>query len=101
MSGTYSADADSRVVEAVAKIAEERGVPRAQIALAWVLAKSEVSAPIIGATKLHHLDDAVAALTIRLADASLGGLHSPKLLIRSGRLREITGILGGTRRQII
>jgi hypothetical protein len=53
-----------------------------------------VSAPIIGATKLHHLDDAVAALTIRLADASLGGLHSPKLLIRSGRLREITGILG-------
>jgi 1-deoxyxylulose-5-phosphate synthase len=63
--------ADRRVVEAVATIAKERGVPRAQIALAWVLAKSEVSAPIIGATKLHHLDDAVAALTIGLSAAEI------------------------------
>lgn len=68
-------DADRRVVEAVAKIAKVRGVPRAQIALAWLLAKSEVSAPIIGATKLHHLDDAVAALTIRLSAAEITELE--------------------------
>lgn len=52
-------DADRRVVEAVAKIAQERNIPRAQIALAWVLSKSEITAPIVGATKLQHLDDAV------------------------------------------
>lgn len=68
-------DADRRVVEAVAKISKVRGVPRAQIALAWLLAKSEVSAPIIGATKLHHLDDAVAALTIRLSAAEITELE--------------------------
>lgn len=72
---SMTADADSRVVEAVAKIAKERGVPRAQIALAWVLAKSEVSAPIIGATKLQHLDDAVAALSIRLTAAEIQALE--------------------------
>ncbi len=68
-------DADRRVVEAVAEIAKERGVPRAQIALAWVLSKSEISAPIIGATKLHHLDDAVAALTIGLSAAEIRDLE--------------------------
>lgn len=68
-------DADRRVVEAVAEIAKERGVPRAQIALAWVLSKSEISAPIIGATKLHHLDDAVAALTIGLSAAEIRELE--------------------------
>lgn len=68
-------DADRRVAEAVAKIAQEREVPRAQIALAWVLSKSEVSAPIIGATKLQHLDDAVAALSIKLTDAEIQALE--------------------------
>lgn len=72
---SVTADADRRVVEAVAKIAKERGVPRAQIALAWVLAKSEVTAPIVGATKLHHLDDAVAALTIGLTAAEIRDLE--------------------------
>jgi aryl-alcohol dehydrogenase-like predicted oxidoreductase len=72
---SMTADADRRVVEAVAKIAKERGVPRAQIALAWVLAKSEVTAPIVGATKLHHLDDAVAALAIGLTDAEIRDLE--------------------------
>ncbi len=47
----HTVEADRKVVEAVATVAKERGVPRAQIALAWVLAKSEVSAPIIGASK--------------------------------------------------
>ncbi|MES5099027.1 aldo/keto reductase [Agrobacterium sp. BA1120] len=68
-------DADRRVAEAVARIAQERDVPRAQIALAWVLSKSEITAPIIGATKLQHLDDAVAALSIRLTGAEIQALE--------------------------
>jgi aryl-alcohol dehydrogenase-like predicted oxidoreductase len=72
---SMTADADSRVVEAVAKIAQERAAPRAQIALAWLLSKSEVTAPIIGATKLQHLDDAVTALSIRLTAAEIQALE--------------------------
>lgn len=72
-----TADADRRVVEAVAAIAAERGVPRAQIALAWVLAKPEVSAPIIGASKPSHLGDAVAALELGLTKAELMRLEEP------------------------
>ncbi|MGF6724629.1 aryl-alcohol dehydrogenase-like predicted oxidoreductase [Paraburkholderia sp. GAS41] len=60
-------DADRRVVERVSEIAASRGVPRAQVALAWVLQKSVISAPIVGATKAHHLDDAVAALSLKLS----------------------------------
>ncbi|HEY1997088.1 aldo/keto reductase [Paraburkholderia sp.] len=59
-------DADRRIVERVSQIASERGVPRAQVALAWVLQKSAITAPIVGATKAHHLDDAVAALSVKL-----------------------------------
>lgn len=59
--------ADRQVVVAVKQIAEERGISRAQIALAWVLQKQPVSAPIIGATKAHHLTDAVSALDIELS----------------------------------
>ncbi|CAN7603629.1 aldo/keto reductase [Neorhizobium sp. LjRoot104] len=68
-------DADRRVAEAVARIAQEREVPRAQIALAWVLSKSEITAPIIGATKLYHLDDAAAALDVRLTAAEIQALE--------------------------
>lgn len=67
----HTADADRKVVEAVAEVAAERGVPRAQIALAWVLSKSVVSAPIVGASKQGHLEDAVAALDIVLSDEEL------------------------------
>ncbi len=59
--------ADKAVVEAVAKVAEARGVTRAQIATAWVLQKPMVTAPIIGATKPSHLDDAIAAVELTLA----------------------------------
>lgn len=59
-------DADRQIVERVGQIAAARGVPRAQVALAWVLQKSAISAPIVGATKPHHLDDAVAALSLKL-----------------------------------
>ncbi|SNY92571.1 Predicted oxidoreductase [Cohaesibacter sp. ES.047] len=69
--------ADRLVVDAVADVAEARGVPMAQIALAWVLRKSVISAPIIGATKLHHLDDAVAALDIELTDEEVAKLEAP------------------------
>ena len=59
-------EADRQVVERVSEIATKRGVPRAQVALAWVLQKKPVTAPIVGATKLHHLSDAVAAVSLKL-----------------------------------
>ena len=61
-------DCDAEIVERVAQVASDRGVPMATIALAWVLRHPQVSAPIIGATKPHHIDDAVAALDIELSD---------------------------------
>ncbi|MBB3226038.1 aryl-alcohol dehydrogenase-like predicted oxidoreductase [Luteibacter sp. Sphag1AF] len=68
---------DRAVIEAVAKVAANRGVPRAQIALAWVLNKPEVTAPIIGASKPHHLDDAVASLDIVLSPEETAMLERP------------------------
>ncbi|AMM16574.1 alcohol dehydrogenase [Burkholderia sp. PAMC 28687] len=59
-------EADRQIVERVSEIATKRGVPRAQVALAWVLQKKPVTAPIVGATKLHHLSDAVAAVSLKL-----------------------------------
>jgi aryl-alcohol dehydrogenase-like predicted oxidoreductase len=74
-------DDDRHIVDAVAAIAEQRGVPRAQIALAWVLRNPVVTAPLVGATKSHHLDDAVAATAITLTDdeaAALEGAYTPR-----------------------
>ncbi|MBB3348959.1 aldo/keto reductase [Sphingomonas sp. BK069] len=71
----HTAAADRRVVEAVAAVAAERGVPRAQVALAWVLAKPEVSAPIVGASKPAHLDDAIAALELGLSEGEIARLE--------------------------
>lgn len=68
---------DRKVVERVSEIASARGVPRAQVALAWVLQKSSVTAPIIGATKMEHLDDAVAALSLKLDREEIGRLEEP------------------------
>lgn len=70
-------DADRKVVEAVAALAAARGVPRAQIALAWVLHKSVVTAPIVGASKMSHLDDAVAALSVKLTAEEIAALEAP------------------------
>jgi aryl-alcohol dehydrogenase-like predicted oxidoreductase len=72
-----TAEADRKVVEAVAAVASARGLPRAQIALAWVLQKSPVAAPIVGATKPQHLDDAVAALSVRLTQEEIAALEAP------------------------
>jgi 1-deoxyxylulose-5-phosphate synthase len=69
-------DADRRVVEQVAKIAAVRGVPRAQVALAWVAQKPFITAPIIGASKPQHLTDAVAALTLKLDAADMAQLEA-------------------------
>ena len=69
-------DADRKIVAKVGEIAKTRGVPRAQVALAWVLAKPEVTAPIIGATKPHHLDDAVAALALTLDADEIAALET-------------------------
>jgi aryl-alcohol dehydrogenase-like predicted oxidoreductase len=74
---TKTAEADRRVVERVAEIAQKRGVPRAQVALAWVLQKPVVTAPIIGASKPHHLEDAVAALSLGLTDDEITALEEP------------------------
>jgi aryl-alcohol dehydrogenase-like predicted oxidoreductase len=69
--------ADRKVVEAVAQVAKRRGVPRAQVALAWVLSKPAVTSPIIGASKPHHLTDAVAALAVRLTPEEISELEAP------------------------
>jgi aryl-alcohol dehydrogenase-like predicted oxidoreductase len=70
-------DADRKVVEAVAKVAAARGVPRAQVALAWVLQKPGITAPIVGATKLGQLDDAVAAMSLGLTSEEIAALEAP------------------------
>ena len=68
---------DRAVVEAVQRISSERGIPRAQVALAWVLTKPAITAPIIGATKPDHLADALAALDVKLTDAEISALEAP------------------------
>jgi aryl-alcohol dehydrogenase-like predicted oxidoreductase len=73
-------DSDRAIVEAVKKVAEERGVPRAQVALSWVAHRSGVTAPIVGASKPHHLDDAVAAIDLVLSPeetATLENAYAP------------------------
>ena len=63
---TRMVEADRQVVDRVTQVAEARSLPRAQIALAWLLSKPVITAPIIGATKLQHLDDALAAVSVKL-----------------------------------
>jgi aryl-alcohol dehydrogenase-like predicted oxidoreductase len=74
---TSMVDSDRKVIESVAKVAEARGVPRAQVALAWVMNNPVVTAPIIGASKPHHLDDAVAALELKLTPEEVASLEEP------------------------
>ncbi len=72
-----TAEADRKVVEVVTQFAQERGLPRAQVALAWVLQHAHVTAPIIGVTKAHHLTDALAAMAVKLADDEVKRLEAP------------------------
>jgi aryl-alcohol dehydrogenase-like predicted oxidoreductase len=73
----YDHDSDWDVVEAVLAVARERELPPAQIALAWLLARPAVTAPIIGATKIGHLEDAIAAVDVRLSDEEIERLEAP------------------------
>jgi len=72
-----TAETDQIIVERVAEIAEKHKIPRAQIALAWVLQKDPVTAPIVGATKQSHLEDAVAALEVQLIPEEIAFLEEP------------------------
>jgi aryl-alcohol dehydrogenase (NADP+) len=58
-------------------VAAERSIPRAQVALAWMLSKAVITSPIIGATKPHHLDDAIAAVDVELSPEEIKGLEEP------------------------
>ena len=73
----YYSDADFAVADRGADLAARRGVTPAQIALAWLLAKPGVTAPIVGASRLEHLDQAVMALDLRLDDADIAFLEEP------------------------
>jgi aryl-alcohol dehydrogenase-like predicted oxidoreductase len=80
-------DASDGIVSAVGDVAERHHATRAQVALAWLLAKDAVTAPIIGATKLEHLDQAVAALDLELTEddvAELEGRYEPRPVLGHG-----------------
>ena len=68
---------DRRVVDRVAEVASARGIARAQVALAWLLSKPVITAPIVGATKLHHLDDALASVNVKLSADEITSLEEP------------------------
>jgi aryl-alcohol dehydrogenase-like predicted oxidoreductase len=70
-------ESDHKVVDRLGEIAERRGVPRAQLALAWLLSKPGVTAPIVGATKAQHLQDAIGALSVRLTPEEINSLEEP------------------------
>jgi aryl-alcohol dehydrogenase-like predicted oxidoreductase len=74
---TLYVESDRKVAEAVAEVAKARGVPRAQVALAWVAQKEEVTAPIVGASKPNHVTDAIAALELDLTDEEIAKLEAP------------------------
>jgi 1-deoxyxylulose-5-phosphate synthase len=73
----YYQQDDFKVVERVGEIATRRGVSNAQVALAWVLAQPGVTAPIVGASKMAHLEDAISALSLKLNSAELQALAEP------------------------
>jgi aryl-alcohol dehydrogenase-like predicted oxidoreductase len=70
-------EADHRVVDRLGELAAARGVPRAQLALAWLLSRPAITAPIVGATKPHHLEDAVAAVALKLSPDEIASLEGP------------------------
>jgi 1-deoxyxylulose-5-phosphate synthase len=75
----FFGDGNPEIIGAVQRIANAREIPMARVALAWVLNNPVVSAPIVGATKSHHLDDAVAALGVKLTEDEIEALEAPYL----------------------
>ena len=83
----YSSDADWAVLDAVTSAAGKLGVSNAQVAIAWMLHKPGITSPIIGATKMHHLDEAVAASEVQLSDEAMAALEAayvPKPVLELG-----------------
>ncbi|TWB52113.1 aryl-alcohol dehydrogenase-like predicted oxidoreductase [Rhizobium sp. ERR 922] len=74
---TQALEADRKIVDAVGVVAKARGIQRAQVATAWILQKSAVTAPIIGASKPSHITDAVASLEVKLTSEEIETLESP------------------------
>jgi len=72
-------EADKKVIDVVTEIVKDKGVSHAQISLAWLLSKPVVTAPIIGATKLNHLEEAIAAESLKLSDEEIQKLEAPYL----------------------
>ncbi|MGH3366853.1 MAG: aldo/keto reductase, partial [Nocardioidaceae bacterium] len=77
MGRRYVQDVNEPIADAVQKVADSRGIPMAQVALAWVLRNPVVTAPIVGPTSSRHLDDAVAALDVQLTDDEVKALEEP------------------------
>jgi aryl-alcohol dehydrogenase-like predicted oxidoreductase len=75
--GLYYSDADFRIVDRVVELAQERGASPAQVALAWILRQPAVTSPIVGASKMKHLEEAVAALDLTLSDEECKRLEEP------------------------
>ncbi|MGR6916660.1 aldo/keto reductase [[Actinomadura] parvosata] len=73
----YDPDNDKLIIDRVAQVAADRRLPAAQVALAWVLHRGEITAPIVGATKTRHVDDAVAAVSVRLSAEEVAFLEEP------------------------
>jgi 1-deoxyxylulose-5-phosphate synthase len=84
----YKYPSDMEIVEAVKRVAEERGVQPAQVALAWLLAKPGVTAPIVGATKMEHLDAAIGAVDMTLSEEEMKLLEAPYVP------HEVSGMFG-------
>jgi aryl-alcohol dehydrogenase-like predicted oxidoreductase len=74
---TKTEEADKKVVDRLSELAEKRGVKMATLGLAWILSKSGITSPIVGATKPHHLTDAVAALDVKLTADEIESLEEP------------------------
>ena len=66
-----------KIVEAVAQVSSDRGLPTAQIAMAWLLGKPGITAPIVGATKIEQLTDPIAAFDLKLSDEDIAKLEAP------------------------
>ena len=74
---SHAEDADRTVVDRLGEVAEARGITRAETALAWLLKKPGVTSPIVGATRPHHLEEAVASLSVNLSDSEIEALEAP------------------------
>ena len=77
--GLYNEPSDFEVVDRITQVARARGVSNAQVALAWMLQKPGITAPVVGASKMQHLEDAVAAVELKLDDAEVKALEEPYL----------------------